>query len=100
MVNIKILITGLITKTNYRTNGRSWVATSIKKAGKITGSHLKKGGKTYRNYPGTTLPRERHHGVLVPRRFTDLKHHLISLQLAGEAGSHGLPVDISRVAGT
>ena len=32
-------------KNNYRTNGRSWVATSIKKAGKITGSHLKKAGK-------------------------------------------------------
>ena len=40
----------------------------------------------YRDHPGAALPGERHEAVLVPGWLGDLKHHLVALELARDAG--------------
>ena len=42
-----------------------------------------------RDHPGAVLPRQGGDVVLVPGRLGDLQHHLVPLQLAGQAGRVG-----------
>ena len=43
------------------------------------------------HHPGAALPGEARDRVLVPRRLGDLQHHLVPLQLAGQAGRVNFP---------
>ena len=57
------------------------------------------------DHPGAALPGQPRDRVLVARRLRDLEHHLVPLQLAGQAGwvnfpTHSRPTPRVRVAVT